>query len=216
MHTSQSNKDVENNILPRFMPLTMFWSVWTSFMFKWPRWWRLKLECTIARWSLHQTGCICSVHLRKIYFVQVAFVWHNCNGFVVANYYKTTVHVEMRFQNIQQKSKLACNFGTWNASSLHIRLILPLTIPSTTIDPISIASTTLLSVYHSNAHCVERLSHTCLMRAYAKSCAWWLLNPWSTCTRFRNVSHRPSQFSLFCFPCSLLCSKKRTMWYVLP
>ena len=82
------------------------------------------------------------MHIRKIYFVHVTFAWHNCNGFVVASFYKIFVKVEL---HLQTKSKLACNSGSWSASLIKIQLILPLMIASMMMDPILMASTTFLS-----------------------------------------------------------------------
>lgn len=50
-----------------------------------------KLEHTISHWKVHQVSCIRFVHLHKIHLKEVAFMWYNYNGFVVASFYKTFV-----------------------------------------------------------------------------------------------------------------------------
>ena len=48
MHASQSNESVGQEICQGKIPLTIFCSVWTSFTFKWPRWWCQSLSVSYS------------------------------------------------------------------------------------------------------------------------------------------------------------------------
>lgn len=66
------------------------------------------------------------MYLPKINFVQITFVWRNCNGFTIATMH--SFRLNWTFQSFDTcsliENKLACNLGTWNTSLIQIWMIL--------------------------------------------------------------------------------------------
>ena len=108
-----------------------------------------KLKHAISYCILLQVGRIRFVHIYKIYFIEVVFIWHYRNGFTVARFQIFFVYLNWTFNlcdtSLLTINKLACDMGTWSTCLIQIWLILPLTIVSMMIDPIPMALTTLLS-----------------------------------------------------------------------
>lgn len=80
----------------------------------------LKLKRTIFRWRLHKVGCIRFMHLYKIYFVQIVFMWRN-HKHILQSLQDCKMHLfrlNWIFKpfntNLLSKRKLTCNLGTWS------------------------------------------------------------------------------------------------------
>lgn len=123
-----------------------------------------KLEHVISNWIFHQIGCINFMHLHKFFLYILPLRSAITMAQLLQDFTMYSFRLNWTFNPFDKRllteSKLACNWGAWGVSLSPIRLILPFTIVSLTMDVISMASTT---------HCVEQSFHTCWMWPYAKS-----------------------------------------------
>lgn len=55
-------------------------------------------KCTISHWTLYQIGCIHFMYIGEIYLVQIAFMKHFYNNFVVKRSYNAFVLVDLHIQ----------------------------------------------------------------------------------------------------------------------
>lgn len=155
-------------------------------------------------------------YLREGHCIQISFVSSYGNHMAVGTSHNTFTWSRTfnpLDKNFLIESKLDCNFGMWSTSVMRLIVVHWENSTPTMMDPIPMASATLSS---PNVHCAEKWCRRCRMLSYAKSCALWLLNPWSICECTSNALHvalqmrtrpRPSYYWRSPSFCSLLCSK---------
>ena len=149
MHALQTNVEVGWEILPRFMPLTMFWSVKTLLTFK-----------CLSRRCQSSTGpplaCECTKLAACTLHTSVKVIWYKLPSYwVIATtspFAPSTMHLFMRnctfnpfHKSLLTKSKSACNLGTWSTSVMGTLFFMPFVSTPTTMDPIPMASAMLSS-----------------------------------------------------------------------
>ena len=152
-----------------------------------------KLKYTIILPRLCQINWIHSMYCTLVKFM--TYKLPSCSPIIIRASYNTFIYVEFYFQNIKQK------FTHWE--QIHLQLVYIedffiwmffvklLTITSTTMEPILIASALISSpewILCGVIHCM------CQMLPYKKLCVSLLWNPWSTYT-----------WSQICFTLSSKC-----------
>ena len=131
------------------MSLTIFWRIWIPFTFIWPRQ-RCQSSSApspVRTYAKLAASALCTF----IKFISYKLCLRDTIAMALLSqaFTKYLLRLNCIFKpfdtNLLTKSKLACNSGSWSASLIKIRLILPLMIASTMMDPILMASTTFLS-----------------------------------------------------------------------